>query len=82
VMSPLQELVCQVYSGCYNSCTSVVGCCDETDQKVLNVRIGKVRAMSCHSTGDDEEEDGGEERIVSDDDLKAIFLHTDKTYLM
>jgi hypothetical protein len=80
VMSPLQELVCQVYSGCYQSCTSVVGCCDETDKKVLNIRIRKVRTMSCHST--DEEEEGEEERIVSDDDLKAIFLHTDRTYLM
>jgi hypothetical protein len=79
-MSRLQELVCQVYSGYYKSWTSVVICCDETDQKVLHVRIGTVRTMSCDSTEEDEE--GGEERVVSYEDLKAIFLHTDKTYLM
>ena len=55
-----------------------MGCCDETDQKVLDVRIGKVRTMSCHRTDDEDER----ERIVSYDDLKAISLHTDKTYLM
>jgi hypothetical protein len=57
LMSPFMELACRI------SCTSVVGCCDETDYKVLNIRISKVRTMSCDRTGDDDEG----ERKVSDD---------------
>jgi hypothetical protein len=77
-MSLVMELV-QQDSGCYRSCTSVVSCCDETDDKVLDVRIGKVRTMSCDRT--DDEDEG--ERKVSNDKLKAFFLlHAYKTYLM